>query len=226
MASETWSMIMPWGLETHPFSSIKRICEWEEMYSTVGVRAPIWRRTMLLNRCTTSFFPFGEQRVINKRANNKCVVSAQSNISYSKTEVVVFQTFPKQWYAPQNQSSVGLLWGKWGGWCCRALEPVEPLPQSEAPCLQCHTAPLSTTQDFLILPLQPTGKTVSFSDSVTVHNLLKHLHRDVDLKKDQPFHISCFQMAPASPSMLHAPSDSSQSLQGSSETSQKGMAWF
>lgn len=164
----------------------------------------------------------------SKRANIKCVVSAQSNIPYSKTEVVVFQTFPKQWNAPQNQSSVGLLWGKWGGWCCRALEPVEPLPQSEAPCLQCHTAPLSRTQDFLILPLQPTGKTVSFSDSVTVHNLLKHLRWDVDIKKkkDQPFHISCFQMAPASPSMLHSLSDSSQSLQGSSETSQKGMAWF
>ena len=28
------------------------------MYSTVGVRVPIWRRTMLLNKCTTSFFPW------------------------------------------------------------------------------------------------------------------------------------------------------------------------
>ncbi len=167
-----WSMTLPWGLETHPFSSIKRICEWEEMYSTVGVRAPIWRRTMLLNRCTTSFFPFGEQRVKNQKEQTTNVWLVQSNISYSKTEVVVFQTFPKQWYAPQNQSSVGLQWGKWGGWCCRALEPVEPLPQSEAPCLQCHTAPLSMKQGFLILPLQPTGKTVSFS------RLCHRPHRD------------------------------------------------
>ncbi len=162
-------MTLPWGLETHPFSSIKRICEWEEMYSTVGVRAPIWRRTMLLNRCTTSFFPFGEQRIKDQKEQTTNVWLVQSYISYSKTEVVVFQTFPKQWYAPQNQSSVGLQWGKWGGWCCRALEPVEPLPQSEAPCLQCHIAPLSMKQGFLILPLQPTSKTVSFSDSVTGH---------------------------------------------------------
>lgn len=164
----------------------------------------------------------------SKRANSKCVVSAQSNISSSRTEVVVIQTFQMEWYAPQNQSSVDLLWVKWGGWCCRALELVGPLPQSEAPCLRCQTAPLSAMQDFLILPLQPTGKTVSFSDSVTDHGLLKHLHRDFNKtkKKDWPFHISCFQMIPASPSMPHSPSDSSQSLQGSSETSRRGMAWF
>lgn len=163
----------------------------------------------------------------SKKANSKCVVSAQSNISSIWTEVVVIQTFQTEWYAPQNQSSVDLLLEKWGGWCYRALEPVGPLPQSEAPCLQCQTAPLSTMQDFLILPLQPTRKTVSFSDSVTVYSLLKHLHWDVDIKiKDWPFHTSCFQMILASPSMPHSPSDSSQSLQGSSETSQRGMAWF
>lgn len=162
-------------------------------------------------------------RYKSKRVHNKCVVSAQSNISYNQTEAVVFQTFEKQWHAPRSQSSVGLLWGKWGGWCCRALEPVGPLLQSEAPCLQCHTAPLSTMQDFLILPLQPTGKTVRF---LTQSQLAKTFALRCWHKKDRPFHISCFQMIPASLSMPHSPSDSSQSLQGSSETSQTGMAWF
>jgi len=148
------------------------------------------------------------------------VVSAQSNASSSRSEVVVIQTFQTEWYAPQNQSSADLQWVKWGGWCCRALEQVGPLPQSEAPCLLCQTAPLSTMQDFLILPLQPTGKTVSFSDCVTFASRFKKEKRDL------PFHISCFQRIPASPSMPYSPSDSSQCLQGSSEAFRRGMAWF
>lgn len=37
------------------------------MYSTVGVRVPIWRRTILLNKCTTSFFPCKNQPLVIRR---------------------------------------------------------------------------------------------------------------------------------------------------------------
>lgn len=41
-----------------------------------------------------------------------------------------------------------------------------------------------------------------------------------------PFQIFCFLPHPAFPSKLRSPSDSSQSPQGSSETSRRGTAWW
>lgn len=56
---------LPVAKKTYPFRSMKRICGCVEMYSTVGVRVPIWRLTMLLNKCTTSFFPYKDKRTMN-----------------------------------------------------------------------------------------------------------------------------------------------------------------
>lgn len=47
---------------TYPFKSMKRICGCVEIYSTVGVRVPICRLTMLLNKWTTSFFPLTKKK--------------------------------------------------------------------------------------------------------------------------------------------------------------------
>lgn len=55
---------------TYPFRSMKRICGCVEMYSTVGVRVPIWRLTILLNKWTTSFFPCKEKKKPLRRMAN------------------------------------------------------------------------------------------------------------------------------------------------------------
>lgn len=54
---------------TYPFKSMKRICGCVEIYSTVGVRVPICRLTMLLNKWTTSFFPLTKKKEKKKHSD-------------------------------------------------------------------------------------------------------------------------------------------------------------
>ena len=44
-------------IHTHPLHNVKRMSGLVQMYSTVGVRVPICRRTMLVKICTASFLP-------------------------------------------------------------------------------------------------------------------------------------------------------------------------
>lgn len=70
--------------------------------------------------------------------------------------ILVIGTFPPPTHTPRSQSSAGLRWGKWGGWCCTAPEPAEPPLRSEAPCHLSRSVSPSVKPGFWTPPLQPS----------------------------------------------------------------------
>ena len=71
---------------SYPWHNAKTISGFVQMYSTVGVRVPIWRRRMLLKICTASFFPSKSIRCRLRSSSNK---RPELYISYKITKNLI-----------------------------------------------------------------------------------------------------------------------------------------